>query len=204
MLICSNGWTQLVIDRGFQKAGFCILKFTMSNNKRVSILMQVEPLSWKRLYFILFQIILPIVVMYQGRVSKHWKNIKNLAKMMTKYLVQHIDFWLAKTRFYRLDPSLNPIQCIRCDFFYYSTMFSYQQLPTSATIQKSFSDFVYFLFLNWADLTGQKNSQIKSYKYLTFLLHSWCSQICSLSDFESRIFQPDSYYEGGGPIETSM
>ena len=88
--------------------------------------------------------------------------------------------------------------------FYYSTMFSYQQLPTSATIQKSFSDFVYFLFLNWADLTGQKNSQIKSYKYLTFLLHSWCSQICSLSDFESRIFQPDSYYEGGGPIETSM
>ena len=64
------------------------------------------------------------------------------------------------------------LQCIRCDFFYYSTMFSYQQLPTSATIQKSFSDFVYFLFLNWADLTGQKNSQIKSYKYLTFLLHS--------------------------------
>ena len=45
MLICSNGWTQLVIDRGFQNAGFCILKFTMSNNKRVSILMQVEPLS---------------------------------------------------------------------------------------------------------------------------------------------------------------
>ena len=31
---------------------------------------------------------------------------------MMKYLVQHIDFWLAKTRFYRLDPSLNPIQCI--------------------------------------------------------------------------------------------
>ena len=124
--------------------------------------------SWKRLYFILFQIILPIVVIYQGRVSKHWKNIKNLAKMMTKYLVQpvfptpHIDIWLAKTRFYRLDPSLNPIQCIRCDFFYYSTMFSYQQLPTSATIQKSFSDFVLiFSFrLGWSDwpkkFTNQK------------------------------------------------
>ena len=146
MLICSKGWTQLVIDRGFQKAGFCILEFTMSNNKRVSILMQVEPLSWKRLYFILFQIILPIVVIYQGRVSKHWKNIKNLAKMMMKYLVQHIDFWLAKTRFYRLDPSLNPIQCIRCDFFTIAQCFHINNCLHQQQYKKVFLTLFIFYF----------------------------------------------------------
>ena len=41
--------------------------------------------------------------------------------------------------------------------------------------KKSFSDFFYFLFVNWAGQmsagqTGPKKSKIKSYKFLTFFI----------------------------------
>ena len=51
-------------------------------------------------------------------------------------------------------------------------------MPTSGTQQqKSFSNFSYLLFVNWAGQmsagqTGPKKLKIKSYKYLNFLLRS--------------------------------
>ena len=82
--------------------------------------MQVEPLSL--LHFV------PNYITNCGdlprkslqTLKKHQKLGKNddeMFNLCSQPFAPHIDFWLAKTQFYRLDPSLNPIQFIRCDFF---------------------------------------------------------------------------------------